>query len=217
MLLKKILLIGILFSLPAVANTIIVVGTDNALGENVWINENGTSTQVYAGGIDIKVDGYSRLAFCIELFVNISIATYNTTLDFSDTSSGIQRVAWLLVNQYPTTAAAGAGFQLAIWDILTDGGDGFSAGKVQKSTGTATNATVLADAMGYETASSGKSSTTKFVVYENTTTQGVKVQTLMGLWPTDGGPFPETPEPASIFMILSGLALIGLSRIRRVR
>ena len=138
-------------------------------------------------------------------------------MDFADTSSGIQRVAWLLTNQYPTSAAAGAGFQLAIWDILTDNGDGFSAGKVQKSTGTATNATVLADAIGYETASAGKSSATQFVIYNNTTTQGVKVQTLMGLWPTDGGPVPETPEPASIIMIFSGLALIGLSRIRRAR
>jgi hypothetical protein len=216
MLLKSFLSLALLSVWPAVANTIIVSGTDSALGENVYIYENGTNKQVWAGGIDIKVDGYTRLAFCIELFVNISISTYNTTLDFSDTSANIQRVAWLLQNQYPTSAAAGAGFQLAVWDIMTDNGDGFSAGLVRKaSSGTATNATVLADAIGYETASSGKKSSVEFVVYHNSTTKGVAVQTLMGPWPTDGGPFPETPEPAAIVMIFSGLVLIGLGRLRR--
>jgi PEP-CTERM motif len=31
------------------------------------------------------------------------------------------------------------------------------------------------------------------------------------------GQIPETPEPAAITLILSGLALMGLSRIRRFR
>ena len=211
--LKRLMLLAMLSAWPGIANTIIVTGADAALGANVYIYDNGTNQQVWAGGIDIKVNGYTRLAFCIELLVDINIATYNTTLDFADTSSNIQRVAWLLTNQYPTTAAQGAGFQLAVWDIMTDNGDGFTKGLVRSST----NATILADAVGYEAASTGKASATEFVIYHNTTNQGVAVQTLMGLWPTDGGPVPETPEPASIILIFSGLALIGLSRIRRVR
>jgi hypothetical protein len=56
------------------------------------------------------------------------------------------------------------------------------------------------------------------VVYHNFTIPGgTAAQTLIGLWPTDGGPFAETPEPASILMILSGLALIGMGRFRRSR
>jgi hypothetical protein len=31
----------------------------------------------------------------------------------------------------------------------------------------------------------------------------------------DGGPTTETPEPAASFMVVSGLALIGLGRVRR--
>lgn len=218
MLLKIFISLTLLSALPAVANTIIVSGTDSALGEDVYIYDNGTNKSVWSGGIDIKVNGYTRLAFCIELLVEINLATYNTTLDFSDSSSNIRRVAWLLQNQYPTSADAGAGFQLAVWDIMTDNGDGFSAGLVRKaSSGTATKKAVLDDAVAYESASKNQSSSVEFVVYHNFTAQGVAVQTLMGRWPTDGGPIPETPEPAAIVMIVSGLVLIGLGRLRRTR
>jgi hypothetical protein len=102
--LKRFMLLAMLSAWPAVANTIIVSGTDAALGKDVYIYDNGVNQSVWAGGIDIKVNGYTRLAFCIELLVDINIATYNTTLDLADTSSNVQRVAWLLTNQYPTTA-----------------------------------------------------------------------------------------------------------------
>ncbi len=214
MFLRKLILLAVLAAWPVAANTLIVVGADNNFGQNVWIDENGTNKQVWSGGIDIKVDGFSRLAYCIELFVNISVGTYNTVLDFADPTSNMQRVAWLLNNDYPTNAASGAGFQLAVWDIMSDNGDGFTSGLVRQSTGTATDATVLADAKAYETASAGKSSKVNIVVYHNTL-NGVAAQTLMGIWPSDSGPIPETPEPAAVVMVLSGLALIGLSRLRR--
>jgi hypothetical protein len=216
MLLRRLFWLGVIAAWPAVADTLIVVGADNNYGENIWIDENGTNKQVWSGGIDVKVDGFSRLAYCIELFVNINVGTYNTVLDFADTTSNMKRVAWLLNNDYPTTAAQGAGFQLAVWDIMTDSGDGFTSGLVRQSTGTATDQTVLNDAKAYETASLNKSSNVNIVVYHNTL-NGVAAQTLMGIWPTDGGPIPETPEPAAIVMVVSGLALIGLSRIRRRR
>jgi hypothetical protein len=46
---------------------------------------------------------------------------------------------------------------------------------------------------------------------------GGTAQTLMEPQPADGGPTTETPEPSAIIMIFSGLALIGLGRVRRGR
>jgi hypothetical protein len=207
---KRLILLALLSACPVLANTLIVVGTDNSLGQNMWISENGTNKQVWSGGIDLTVDSYARVVFCVELFININVATYNTVLDFADTPS-LKRAAWLLNNYYPTDAVTGSAMQLAIWDIMTDNADGFTSGLVQKSTGTATPATVLADAVNYETLSTGKSSTSA-VIYHNTL-NGTPVQTLIGLWPSTG-PEPIAPEPAAIFLMIGGLALIGLGRLR---
>jgi hypothetical protein len=218
MLLRRFLYLSLITIWPALANTIIVVGANNNLGENIYLRENGTNESAYAGGINVKVDGYARVLFCVDLFTDISTGTYNTALDFADTAN-LKRVAWLLNNYYPTNAITGAGLQLAIWDIMSDNGDGFTSGLVRKSTSTSnpTDPTVLADAMNYETASVGKSSTAAIVYHNVTVSGGTTVQTLIGLWPNDGGPIAETPEPAAIAMILSGLALIGLGCFRRGR
>ena len=73
-----------------------------------------------------------------------------------------------------------------------------------------TNADLLTAALKCEADSLGQSSIYG-VVYHNTTLDGVPVQNLTGLLPTDGGPSPA-PEPAAFILIFSGLALIGLSR-----
>jgi hypothetical protein len=217
MFLRTFLLLFLLTIGPALANTIIVVGTDNNLGQTIYLRENGSNETAWAGGIDVRVDGYARILFCADLFVSISTETYNTVLDFADTPN-LERVAWLLNNYFPTNAVTGAGLQLAIWDIMSDNGDGFTSGLVRKSSSASnpTNATVLADAIQYETLSVGKSSTNAVVYHNFAISGGAPAQTLIGLWPTDGGPI-ATPEPASIFMILSGLVLIGLGRFRRGR
>ena len=100
------------------------------------------------------------------------------------------------------------GAQLAIWDILEDNGDGFSSGKI-KSTAQ-TNSQVLASATNYEAISAPNGlpmmGTTLAYIYDNTdATTGAEVQDLIG----------QTPEPAAIILIFSGLALIGLGRLRR--
>src|SRR6516164_1707891 len=103
MFLQRFLFLFLLTICSAAANTIIVVGADNNLGETIYMRENGTNTSAYAGGIDVKVDGYARVLFCVDLFTDISTGTYNTALDFADTAN-LKRVAWLLNNYYPTNA-----------------------------------------------------------------------------------------------------------------
>jgi hypothetical protein len=226
MITQRLILLLLLAACPAAANTLIVNNVDNAVGlqNSLWINESGTDSLLYfAGGIDITVDGYSRLVYCVDLLTSINVpGTYTTTMDFADTA-GLERVEWLMQNYWPAAPMytgvnlqlQGAAFQLAIWDILTDNGNGFAAGTVQAgSAAHPTNSAVLAAAVLYEAESVGMSSDLG-MVYHNQS-NGVPVQALMGRPATDGGPSP-TPEPASILPMFSGLALVWLSRLRRGR
>src|ERR1017187_5721649 len=201
MVLKKFLLLALLSACPVLATSAIYVDIDPSVGlkNSLWINEGGKNTQLYfAGGIDLTIYGpggaaFPRQVYCVELETDINVPdNYTTTMDFSDTP-GLQRVGWLMQNYCPSasyTDAAlqenGAGFQLAIWDILTDGGNGFGDtttpdGTVSQSTDPAhpTDPSVLADAVKYETLSFGESSPYG-VVYHITHSNHKTVQTLTG-------------------------------------
>ena len=188
------------------ATTIILTSLDMALGEqnSLWIDENGTAQALgWVGGINATVDGHPRVLWCVQLFVNASLnQTYNATIDFADTPN-LQRVGWLIATQLSkvTTPTLGAAFQLAIWDIMEDNGDGFAvgAGKVYQSTNLThpTDSSVLTAAQAYEAQSFGK--TYKWVpVYHNVALNGTDVQDLIGPIVPDGGPFSQAPEPAGV-------------------
>lgn len=228
------------------ADDLTPTGVDSSLGEGIWIDESGTPVDAYfAGVIEITLtsdDGqqYDRDTMCVQLLTDIYLGVeYDTdVVDPDSVSSGeLQRVAWLVDNALlPTqnegiysalpssdwveSAAQGAGIQLAIWDITSDGGDGFSSGSVQASTtpGEVTDPTALAWAEEYEALSLGQWSDSAFV-YENTTIGGgTPAQMLEGPIFTDGGPQP-IPEPGTPALV--GVALIGLlvckCRLRAMR
>ena len=213
---RQLILLALLGASPCLATTLLYVVGEDTLGENIYINENGTVTQAWAGGLDINVggtgdgsNGDARVVLCVQLTVSIGKGTYDTVIDFADTTpfntANLERAAWLVDHDYPTSPVTGAALQLAIWDIMQDSGDGFNAGYVQAATGThATDPTVLADAINYETISVGKATPLAYV-YIDTTLGGAAVQDLIG----------QTPEPAAIVLMVSGLVLIGLSRLRR--
>jgi hypothetical protein len=222
---KKIILLAVLTACTALANTIIVTGIDSSMGlQSIYMDENGASTPIFwSGAIDINVDGYIRQVFCVQLFTDIYLNnTYDTIMDFADTPS-LHRVGWLLEHQFPTAALypstlqlQGAAFQLAIWDIIEDDGNGFAAGagKLAQSSDPAhpSDTALLTAARKYETLSEGQTSNYG-VVYHNFLND-VPMQNLMGIPVTDGGP-SAAPEPAVIVMIFSGIVLIGLGRLRR--
>ncbi|MEO8369227.1 MAG: PEP-CTERM sorting domain-containing protein [Candidatus Solibacter sp.] len=216
MTIRKIALLLLLTACPALANTIIVTSLNASLGlqQSLYFNEDGVAAQAYwVGAINISVDGYSRETFCVDLFTNISFSSYSSAMSFPDTGN-LRRVGWLMQNQYPITQIQGAAFQLAIWDIMHDNGDGFNAGRISKSTDVAhpTDAAVLAAAANYETVSVGQSSTYG-IIYHNATFSGTPVQNLVGRNISDGGP-SAVPEPADLILVGSGLALIVLGRRR---
>jgi len=218
------IVLALLLSSAAGATTIILTGLHSSLGmqSSLYFDQDGVATQEYwAGGIDVLVNGYSRLVFCVDLFTNISLSTYGTELDFSDTPQ-LKRVGWLLQNELPTitTQAGGAALQLAIWDIVTDNGDGFDAGKgrITQSSNSShpTDPTVLATAISLESMSLGKSSNYGIVYHNVSLSSGAVVQTLMGISLNDGGPEP-VPEPAPIILVMGGVVLIGAGKCRRFR
>ena len=225
----KFLGLALLAAYPVLATTAIHLTIDPAVGltNSLWIYDAGNTQLYFAGGLDLTIAGYSRLVYCVELDRNVNVpGDYNTTMDFADTA-GLQRVGWLMQNDWPSAPALGytgvslqehgAAFQLAIWDILTDNGNGFGtpltpSGKVSQSTDPAnpTNSNVLTYAVAYEALSLNHTSAYG-IIYHNTDSNGNTVQTLMGPTPDDG---PSAPEPAAVILIFSGLALIGLSRLR---
>lgn len=222
----------------AAADTIVATGVNASLGEyNVWINANGTDTNTYfAGVIEIQLTNSSgtvdRDTLCVDLFTDIYLGqSYGTTVYLpsqispASTAAALERAAWLEDNallpaqnpgapstlpssDWVTTAAQGAGLQLAIWDIEVDGGDGLSSGEVQAATGSnPTDPTVLSWAETYESLSSGMTSNVAFV-YENVdSSNGDPAQTLEGPEFQDNGP---QPVPESSSFVLAGVALLAL-------
>jgi hypothetical protein len=218
----------VLFALLAcsglcVANSIILQSIDLPLGEqqSLWIGENGKDTQLnWVGAYNASIDGFARVLWCVELPVNINLnTTYNTTVDWADTPS-LQRVGWLVENVVGgiTTQVQGAAFQLAIWDIIEDNGDGFEvgAGTVTQSTGKKhpTDPTVLLLAQQYESQSVGQ--LYEWVpVYTNVRVpNGAPVETMIGELTYDGGVLSEAPEPEGWWLMAGGVALIALGRWR---
>jgi hypothetical protein len=229
------------------ASTINATGVDSSRGGSMAIREDNVDTNAYfAGVIFISLtDGnqtYNRDSLCVDLFTDIDVGQeYSTTvLKPEDVpQKNLTRVAWLVDNallptQDPTynsmldpsdwvfSAAQGAGIQFAIWDIVHDGGDGFSAGRVQAVTADdgntngvgATDPTVLYWAQQYEFLSLGQANNLAFVYNNVDMGNGAPAQMLIGPQFTDGGPEPA-PEPRTL--VPAGMALIALSLGLRLR
>jgi hypothetical protein len=206
--------------------TIVVTGIDTAHGEqNLWMNEDGVDVQQYfVGDLFIRVTSgtknYNRTAYCVDLFTDINLnTTYNTVVEHPSDVVGRPnqgRVSWLIQNYAAsvTTAAQGAAFQLAIWDIVHDNGDGFTSGRVQQAKTHTTPSDVITQALTYESLSLGKTSNGAYVYQNSTTNGGVEAQMLMGPAFSDGGPYP-TPEPSTLLMV-GGAVVVGW-QIRRKR
>ena len=95
-------------------------------------------------------------------------------------------------------------FQLALWDIVHDRGDGFSTGLVQWGPTSITGLTQFQVdlANGYLADSLGQSAMTGFSIYLNfDPSSGAPAQTLMGA-------FAPVPESASGLLAAAGVCII---------
>jgi hypothetical protein len=223
--------------------TTLVATVDPARGEsNLWFNEhgaNGGATQAYFAGVlflDLNANGsdYYRDTLCVDLYTNLVVGQpYGTNVVTPDSLPGhnLNRVSWLVDNallptqnasflstldkpDWVASPAQGAGIQLAIWDLVVDGGDGFSAGQVEASSDTnnPTDPDVLKWANFYEDQSAGKSSDLAFVYETFSLGNGLPAQILAGSEFQDNGPQPA-PEPST--EAFGGSALLLLAYLAR--
>jgi hypothetical protein len=182
-------------------------GRSASVSYNLTINNVQTEQNATLGVMLIQVNGgVWQDAFCGDAFAGIA---NNTTYDATASdmvAMPYTRVAWLMANALPAIVSGAQGgiqaaaLQLAIWDILHDGGDGLSAGSVQQSLNTTQ---AVRDAFaGYLGAA--WSPTLGLIRYQNTfQNTNIGAQDLL----------VHVPEPGTF--ALGGLALAGLIFGRR--
>jgi hypothetical protein len=167
------------------------------------------------GIANLLIDGLFTVdAVCVDFFTLISNGTYDVNLLGPSAITNGTRIAWMLQNTLPsintqsdpvTRNQQAAAFQLAVWDIIHDNGDGFNAGRIQAATGPqATNAIVLFWASAFVGGTVGQSSNAG-VVYQNVGGVGVSQQLMSGV-----------PEPSSYALMITGTLILGLFRRRHL-
>ncbi len=201
-----ILTLGLAALVPAAfADGLFEVSTIGSKELGVHITYKGSSYNVLSGPMSAKYNGGPAFeAYCVDLdhwnTGNPSIYTVSPSPITNLTYGG--RAAYLY-NKYAAsvdTKAKGAALQLAIWDVVTDNGDGLGNGQF-KSSGLTTEVKNLANS--YLADSAGKSG---MAVLFSAVDHGVrcdKNQNFMG----------PVPEPASLAAF--GIGIASLLRRRK--
>lgn len=202
-------------ALPVSSATINVIAVDSTRGGNVTFVENGVQVTGWAGAILASYDGGPQETFfCVDLFTPIGYGLYGSGAIMPRAGRNEDRVGWLYVNQLSTVTSANLGraFQLAIWDIVHDNGDGPLAGAVRRAA--STPSAVVTAWQNYLTVSVGQSSYAASTFVNYILSNGQPAQDFIGPW--KGTPFPsEVPEPSSLVLTSSALLTAGFMRRRR--
>lgn len=169
-----------------------------------------TPRNVVAGEIMVNLDGDNLLAYCIDLFTSLGYQTYSTTLGDPLGYTGGGRAAWIYDNYAAEveTNASAASLQLALWDVVHDGGDGLNRGRIQLAS--SVSGILRTATEGIISASAGQSSDRASILYNLSLANGTRAQTLITSrrGPDPDMPNEEVPEPSTFW--LAGGALVGL-------
>ena len=226
---KKLILTALLGVSSSLFATIIQhTGVDSARGMSIEIKTDGAVHQVTAGVGVLRIDGSSYFdAFCVNLFQGITLyQNYEAvTVSASAFDADGGAAAWIVQHFLPVVNAAagstrqvdGAALQLAIWDIIHDGGDGFAAGRVRASSNT--NSSVLAVANEWRLASLDQHGAANvFIPAPDTRSFQQQLYVPACAMGGDCGT-SGVPEPGTMAMLAVGGAavLFGASRSREAR
>jgi hypothetical protein len=114
---------------------------------------------IYAGQLGVRFNtGSSGVLFCADPFVTLRTDAVDVNRLSASTINQGGRLSWMYDSFAPTITQGwqAAAFQLAVWDIVSDSGDGFGNGRIQATA--ATPPGVLNTAITLVTSSQGKSS-----------------------------------------------------------
>jgi hypothetical protein len=194
-----------LFTMSASASTLALVGPDQTRGSFITFQHNSADVSGFAGVLNFTIDGGADLFsfFCVDITTPAYYTPYEAVaLPPASTINHGAQVAWLFTHfaSSVNSVVTGTALQLAIWDVIYDGGDGLANGSL-RGVGYLPN-DILAQAASYISASAGMSAS-----------DAVIWQSVLGA--TDRQmQIGQVPEPSSLAMMATGLglAVIGLRR-----
>lgn len=201
----------------ASATTLNLTNVDSQRFQSVNLRIDNQNTTSSAGVIQASYDGGPSIdLFCVDLFTSIGYGVWDSFTIAPRPERYEDRVAWLYVNLYNpatiNTTQLGAAFQVAIWDIVHDGGDGVNQGRIQSNS--STSATIVNAWQHYLSASSGQISQNASI-YINSRAN-TPAQTLIGLRQGSVTTFTSTveevPEPGPALLVAAGLAILFIRK-----
>ena len=214
--LRRIFLLTLLSLSASQAALISITSVDWNRGGNVTFLADGVEETGYAGLINGTYDGTPLDFLCVDLFTGISYGDYSSSTVFPRGWRNEDLAAWLFLDALPnvTTTTLGQALQLAIWDIVHDGGDGLGYGRIQASANT--DIAVSLATANYLTASLNQSSYAASIFLNFTLQTGEPAQAFLGA--LQPGTITSTPEPSSLGMLaIAGLLTLGTRRLVRQR
>jgi hypothetical protein len=214
---KSILAALILTTILAAPASALVLGLNWGTGQlPVTIDYFGSARTVYAGSLKGYLGGqlgnplppddgtYFDELFCIDLVHSITLPTeYEVeSLTTASLANG-GRLAWMYQNNVASAkngdSEAAAALQLALWDVLTDGGDGLDVGDFRYVSGLNSKSSSAASSMIMESAG-------KFG-------EGTYLRAI--------GPYGQSmitraaPEPGTFGLLGLGFSLVGFGFFRK--